>query len=80
MAVGMYPHGASPVEVLDMSGNVFEFCLNDFESPDRIDLTSDELRSARGGWGLARADSAAALQRRHPAARRTRAIGLWEHI
>lgn len=29
-AVGMYPHGNSPVGALDMAGNVLEWCLNDY--------------------------------------------------
>jgi formylglycine-generating enzyme required for sulfatase activity len=53
-AVGMYPHGASPVGALDMSGNVWEWCLNLYENPDVIDLSNSSGRVVRGGsWGNA---------------------------
>jgi formylglycine-generating enzyme required for sulfatase activity len=35
-----------------MSGNVEEWCLNEHEKPDRIDVTGDARRAVRGGsWG-----------------------------
>ncbi len=48
-AVGIFLEGASPYGVLDMSGNVFEWCLNLAESPDKIDMNSTGRRSLRGG-------------------------------
>jgi formylglycine-generating enzyme required for sulfatase activity len=48
-AVGMYPHGASPVGALDMSGNVYEWCLNLRENPGNMDLSSSSGRVVRGG-------------------------------
>ena len=56
-AVGMYPQGAalpiqmdgSQLEVLDLSGNVWEWCLNDCDNPENIGLSSSEYRVLRGG-------------------------------
>jgi formylglycine-generating enzyme required for sulfatase activity len=49
IAVGMYPGGASPIGALDLSGNVWQWCLNEYETPDRVQLTDDEPRVVRGG-------------------------------
>ena len=55
-AVGMYPSGATQQGVLDMAGNVWEWCLNKQEQPEvpeslRID-DSGLRRVFRGGaWG-----------------------------
>ncbi len=55
MAVGMYPAGISPVGALDMSGNVWEWCLNCYENPGDLDLSRTDRRVLRGGswyhWG-----------------------------
>jgi formylglycine-generating enzyme required for sulfatase activity len=63
--VGMYPNGATRQGVLDMAGNVWEWCLNKSEQPDTRDalcIESDERgqRVVRGGswndrWPLLRA-------------------------
>ncbi|ADE14635.1 protein of unknown function DUF323 [Nitrosococcus halophilus Nc 4] len=51
-AVGMYPLGASPVGALDMGGNLWEWCLNEYRHPERTQLSGDESRVVRGGsWG-----------------------------
>jgi len=52
-AVGMYPQGATQQGVLDMAGNVWEWCLNKYQNPEepeavRIDK-KDEERVIRGG-------------------------------
>jgi Sulfatase-modifying factor enzyme 1/Domain of unknown function (DUF4062) len=55
-AVGLYPHGATKQSVMDMAGNVWEWCLNRYEQPEapeslRIDK-SNTSRVLRGGaWG-----------------------------
>ncbi len=52
-AVGLYPHGASPVGALDMAGTVLEWCANEFAHPERVDPTSPAHRVMRGGsWFL----------------------------
>jgi formylglycine-generating enzyme required for sulfatase activity len=51
-SVGIYPQGASPFGVPDMSGNVWEWCLNEYENPENTDLVGDAARVLRGGsWG-----------------------------
>ena len=49
-AVGIYPHAKSPRHVMDMSGNVWEWCLNKYHEADIIttDLSND-YRVVRGG-------------------------------
>ncbi|MEI6047095.1 MAG: SUMF1/EgtB/PvdO family nonheme iron enzyme, partial [Chloroflexota bacterium] len=50
VAVGMYPHGAALCKAEDMSGNVWEWCLNEYSSPSAIKLNdSTNSRVLRGG-------------------------------
>lgn len=49
IAVGMYPHAASPVGALDMSGNVEEWCLNEYRNPGKLRLSETKERALRGG-------------------------------
>jgi len=48
-AVGVYPHGASLVGALDMSGNVREWCLNEYANPKNTGLGGEAARVLRGG-------------------------------
>jgi len=48
-AVGMYPQGKSPFGVLDMSGNVWEWCLNEYNTRENTSLNGTNVRVLRGG-------------------------------
>ncbi len=49
-AVGLYPHGMSPQDVMDMAGNVWEWCLNKYDHPEITKPdTSGDSRVLRGG-------------------------------
>jgi formylglycine-generating enzyme required for sulfatase activity len=48
-AVGMYPHGAGFNGAHDLTGNVFEWCLNESLKVKRTDLGSNARRVVRGG-------------------------------
>jgi hypothetical protein len=51
-AVGMYPAGAAKNGVLDMSGNVREWCLNEYSDLEKFGLSRSNKRVLRGGsWG-----------------------------
>ncbi|MBZ0284986.1 MAG: formylglycine-generating enzyme family protein [Anaerolineae bacterium] len=50
--VTRYPSGASPYNVFDLSGNVWEWCLTTWQG-DSTDLANDLHRVRRGGsWGF----------------------------
>ncbi len=47
--VDHYPAGASPYGVMDMSGNVWEWCLNEYEQHGNTDVGGEAPRVVRGG-------------------------------
>ena len=48
-AVGLYPQGASPFGVMDMAGNLWEWCLNNYDDPKIIDASNTSFKVLRGG-------------------------------
>ena len=65
-AVGMYPHEKpeqSPYGVADLSGNVWEWCLNEYDNPDRTQVEGDANRVLRGGSWNDVVDDASASSR-----------------
>jgi formylglycine-generating enzyme required for sulfatase activity len=62
-AVGIFPQGASPYGMMDMSGNVWEWCLNEYSNPEKISLSGNAARVVRGGsWRGYRVDMRASLR------------------
>ena len=76
-AVGLYPAGASPCGALDMAGNVWEWCLNEYENPERQGLGGDARRGVRGGsWGPSQGRARCAFRRDHSPRSRRSDLGL----
>ena len=48
-AVGIFPKGASVEGIHDLSGNVWEWGLNEYHYPERVGTTGSERRVLRGG-------------------------------
>ena len=44
-----YPSGVSPYGVMDMSGNVWEWYLNEYANPDDSNVAGEATRALRGG-------------------------------
>jgi formylglycine-generating enzyme required for sulfatase activity len=74
-AVGIFPDGAWPDKVQDMSGNVWEWCLSEFEKPKleahKENLETNKPRVLRGGsWDNDLVNARAACRYHfHPAIR-----------
>lgn len=56
-AVGIFPQGASPYGVEEMSGNVWEWCLSNSKIPahaaEQENLATEDVRLLRGGsWSI----------------------------
>lgn len=46
--VGIFPKSASSYSVMDMAGNIWEWCLNEFEKLENIELMGSAKRVVRG--------------------------------
>jgi formylglycine-generating enzyme required for sulfatase activity len=66
-AVGIFPHGASPYGVQEMSGNVWEWCLSNYDKPApearKENLRNEANRVLRGGSWILFNDLARAVSR-----------------
>jgi formylglycine-generating enzyme required for sulfatase activity len=63
-AVGVYGHAASSEGVLDLAGNVWEWCVNKYERPDQLAAdTGGDRRVARGGSWYFNSDDARGSKR-----------------
>ncbi len=62
-AVGLYSHAASPDGVLDMAGNIWEWCLNEDRMPENCQLSGAKARVLRGGSWYSSPDRVRSLVR-----------------
>jgi formylglycine-generating enzyme required for sulfatase activity len=62
----MYPHGRADCGALDMAGNLWEWCLNDYSKPEVADgYGNGESKVLRGGSFYFNRNHAAASARYH---------------
>jgi formylglycine-generating enzyme required for sulfatase activity len=47
--VGMFSEGRSPFGIMDMSGNLWEWCANNYREPEIIDASNTSSKVLRGG-------------------------------
>jgi formylglycine-generating enzyme required for sulfatase activity len=59
-AVGMYPGGRNAQGAYDLSGNVWEWCLNEYSNPERVGPEGSGSRVLRGGSWVGGRDRARA--------------------
>ncbi|HMW55626.1 MULTISPECIES: SUMF1/EgtB/PvdO family nonheme iron enzyme [Candidatus Accumulibacter] len=64
-AVGLHPAGQSAQGVLDLAGNVWEWCLNESEAPKKVAEGGDARRVVRGGSWIYVRDFARCAYRHH---------------
>ena len=62
-AVGMYPQNRSPFGVVDLSGNIWEYCLNEDQKPAKSQKDEAVGHIARGGSWFFISNFASALDR-----------------
>jgi formylglycine-generating enzyme required for sulfatase activity len=48
-SVGTYPHGKAECGALDMAGNLWEWCANNYNEPEIIDGSNTSYKLLRGG-------------------------------
>ncbi|MER0214600.1 MAG: hypothetical protein DU481_00060 [Nitrosomonas sp.] len=65
-APGIYPHGAAPEGVMDLTGNVWEWCLNEYSAPEKCQLSGNVARVVRGGSWLIVSDFVHVSVRNYP--------------
>lgn len=50
LAVGLYPQGASPVGALDMAGNIYEWCQNEYDPIGSVAISAAKRVTRGGAW------------------------------
>lgn len=75
-AVGLYPQGVAVSGALDMAGNVWEWCLNKYDSLQNVSNKGEGERVLRGGsWDDLQNLARAALRSRNPSYYRSFSVG-----